>query len=104
VQINFSTRHGHLGEETRTKITEKVGKLSRLFDRLYTAEVTVDLEQHEAPRVDLKIDAKHKEFVATAQASDLLAAVDAVIEKMKQQLRRHKDKVRDRHRGSGRRP
>jgi putative sigma-54 modulation protein len=104
VQIQISTRHGHLSEETREKITAKVERLNRLFERLTTIEITVDLEHRETPQVDLRVSAEHKhDFVATAQAQELLASVDVVVERMEQQLRKYKERVQDRHRNSGHR-
>ena len=44
MQISISTRHGDLSAGTREKISEKVQKLSRLFDRLTAINVTADLE------------------------------------------------------------
>lgn len=99
MQINISTRHGHLSGETQAKVVEKLEKLPRLYDRVTAIEAIVDLEHRESPGVELKISAKGKDFVATSQTVDLLASVDDVIEKMEQQLRKHKDKVQDRHRG-----
>lgn len=99
VQINISTRHGQISDPTREKLQAKLEKLPRLFDRITAIELTVDLEHRDAPVVDLKVSVTHKhEMVATSQAADLMAAVDDVTEKMEQQLRKHKDKVRDRHR------
>ena len=50
MQINISARHGHLSDATRDKITAKVEKLARLFERLSAIEVTVDLEHEQNPR------------------------------------------------------
>jgi putative sigma-54 modulation protein len=99
VQINISTRHGHISDETQAKIIEKLEKLPRLYDRMNAIEVTVDLERRDLPSVDLRISAKQHEFVAASQRGELLASIDEVVEKMEQQLRKHKDKVQDRHRG-----
>jgi putative sigma-54 modulation protein len=99
VQIKISTRHGHISDETQDKIMEKLEKLPRLYDRMSSMEVTVDLERRDLPSVDLKVSAKHHEFVAASQRGELLASIDEVVEKMEQQLRKHKDKVQDRHRG-----
>lgn len=99
MQINISTRHGQISDPTREKLQAKLEKLPRLFDRITAIDLTVDLEHRDAPVVDLQVSVTHKhEMVATSQAADLLAAVDDVTEKMEQQLRKHKDKVRDRHR------
>jgi len=99
VLINISTRHGHLSDATRAKISTKVEKLSRLFERLTAIDVTVDLEHVEMPKVDLQVSAEHKhDFVATDQAEGLLAALDGAIHKIEQQLRKYKEKVVERSR------
>jgi putative sigma-54 modulation protein len=104
VQIRISARHGHLSDETQAKITEKLEKLPRYYDRLSSIEVTVDLEHRDAPDVDLRVSAEHKhDFVAVCQSMELMAAVDDVVEKMEQQLRKYKNKLQDRHRGPGHR-
>lgn len=101
MQVQISARHGQLSDATKEKITAKVERLARLFDRLASIEVTVDLEHEEKPSVDLKVSAEHKhDFVATEQSESLMAAVDAVIHKLEQQLRKYKEKVQERHRTS----
>ena len=105
MQIQISTRHGHVSDETQGKIKGKVERLNRYFERLTTIEILLDLEHVGAPRVDIKVSAEHKhDFVATAEAENLLGAVDLVVEKMEQQLRKYKERVQDRHRNSGHRP
>jgi putative sigma-54 modulation protein len=101
VEIQISTRHGHVSDDTREWIAEKVERLPRLYDRIHSIEVTVDLEHRDTPSVDLRVLAKQNEFVAASRSEGLAAAVDSVIEKMEQQLRRHKEKVQDRHRSPG---
>ncbi len=104
MQINISTRHGQISDTTRERILGKLEKLPRLFDRISAILLTIDLEHRDTPSVDLQVSATHKlELVAASRAADLLAAVDDVMEKMEQQLRKHKEKIRDRHRTPGHR-
>lgn len=99
MQVEISARHGHLSEATKEKITAKMERLTRLFDRLLSIEVTIDLEHQEKPTVDVRISAEHKhDFVATDQSTSLMAALDGVIHKLEQQLRKYKEKVQDHHR------
>ncbi|MCO6454166.1 MAG: ribosome-associated translation inhibitor RaiA [Pirellulaceae bacterium] len=101
MQINISARHGHLSAATQEKISEKVEKLRRLFDRLTAIEVTVDLEHAEAPNVEVKVSAERTEhFVATDTGANVMAALDGVLHKIEQQLRKHKEK-RSGHRATG---
>ncbi len=102
MQLNISTRHGHLGEPTQEKIRAKLEKMPRLFERLTAIEVTIDLEHKESPHIDLRVSAEHKhDFVATETADDLMTALDGAIHKVEQQLRKYKKKVQDHHKGSG---
>lgn len=103
MQINISARHGHLSTQTQSLITEKVEKVRRLFDRLTSIVVTCDLEHRDAPTVELRVVAEHAgEFVATDKAENLLAALDSVVHKIEQQLRKHKEKITE-HRAAGHR-
>ena len=103
MQMNISVRHGHVSDATQAMVREKLEKLLRLYDRISAIEITVDLEHRDQPAVDLKVSAKKHDFVAEAQAENLLAAVDVVLDKMEQQLRKHKEKIQDRHRSPGHR-
>lgn len=96
MQINVSTRHGQLGQEARGKIIDKVGKLTRLEDRTSSVNVTVDVEHEDDPAVEIhvNVDRAH-EFVATARTGTLWSSLDAAIEKIEEQLRRHKDRRKD---------
>ena len=94
MQIKISARHGQLSEATREKISAKVGKLARLFERLTAIEVTVDLEHADSPSVELLVSAEHKhDFVATDRAENMLAAVEAAVHKVEQQIRKYKERV-----------
>ena len=96
VQVNVSARHGHLKPEDQATIIEKAGKVRRLFDRINAIEVTVDLEHLDKPTVEINVSAEHSpDFVATAQATSILAALDLTIGKVEQQIRKHKEKVTD---------
>lgn len=98
MQIKISARHGHLHESTQQFIHEKAQKLLRFFDRLTMIEVTVDLKD-ELKVVELLASAEHKhDFVARESRPDILAAVDAVVDKLEGQIRRYKEKIQDHRR------
>jgi len=99
VQVVITARHGHLADGTKEKITAKVERLVRLFERILSIEVTVDLEHEDKPSVDLQVSAEHKhDFVATEVSTSVMAALDGAIHKLEQQLRKYKEKVQEHHR------
>ena len=97
MQTNISARHGHLSSSTQERITEKVEKLNRYFDRLTAIQITVDLEHRENPTVELKVSVEHSEaLVATDQSGDVMSSLDGALHKIEHQIRRHKDKRTER--------
>jgi len=94
MQVRVSVRHGHLQPGDQQLIEEKVEKVRRLFDKINSIEVVVDMEHIEKPSVELMVSAEHAaDCVATAEATTVLNAIDLVIPKIEQQLRRTKEKM-----------
>ena len=99
MQIKISARHGHLGEATQQFIREKAERLLKYFERLTQIEVTVDLKSDAHKTVEFLVSAEHKhDFVAHESNSDILAAVDLVVDKLERQISRYKEKIQDHRR------
>ena len=105
MQLEISTRHGHLSDATQQKLKAKAEKLGRFFERLTAIEVVVDLKDPQQPEVEVLVSAEHKhDFVAKEQSDNLISALDAAVHKIEEQLRRYKERVQEKHRtGGGRR-
>ncbi|MFM7137030.1 MAG: ribosome hibernation-promoting factor, HPF/YfiA family [Planctomycetota bacterium] len=96
MQINVSTRHGHLSPASQSKVVAKVSRLKRYFDRLTALNVTVDLANPELPAVEIVASAEHfHDLVSHEHAAQFWRSVDGAVQKLEQQLRKHKEKVRD---------
>ena len=94
MQVNVSARHGTLSTHDQEVIREKSEKVRRLFDRVNAVEVTVDFQHQEEPHVEINVSAEHSnDFVASSKASTVIAALDGAIQKVEQQLRKHKEKL-----------
>ena len=59
MQINVSARHGHLSAASQSKISAKVSRLERYFDRITSLDVTVDLANTSLPAVEIIATAEH---------------------------------------------
>lgn len=96
VQINVSARHGRLSPASQSKIAKKVSRLHRYFDRLTALNVTVDLQNSSLPAVEIVASAERfHDLVSHDRAAILWRGIDGAVQKMEQQLRKHKEKVRD---------
>ena len=101
MQINISARHGHLSPATQERITEKVETVRKFYDRLTSIHVIVDLSHRESPILEITANAEHHDpFAVTVQSESILAALDGAIDKLEQQLRKHKERLKD-HKASG---
>ena len=99
MQVIVSARHGHLSEEHQQQIREKAEKLLHFFERLISIEVTVDLASSKHHAVEVVAEAEHKhEFVGREENPDLMLAVSHAVDKVKIQLKHHKERLQDHRR------
>jgi len=97
MQINISTRHGDISDATKEKITQKVEKVQRFFERLTSIDVTVDLGKADEPKIEVHVrPEKRDDFVASYQSGDMFGSLDQVLSKLEQQIKKHKEKLQER--------
>jgi putative sigma-54 modulation protein len=96
VQINVSARHGTISGPDQAILQEKADKLLRFHERINAIAVTVDFQTKGKAWVEINVRVEHApEFVASAEATTVVAAMDGAMAKIEQQLRKHKEKLTD---------
>ncbi len=101
LQIKISARHGHLNEAHQQIIRDKAEKLLHLFQRIMMIEVLVTFKEDDDAMVEFLVSAEHKhDFVASESHKDVMTAVDLVLHKLEQQVRKYKDKIQDHRRAT----
>ena len=96
MNITVNARHMEGSEAVRQYVESKVGKLQRFYDGIQSVEVILDTQAEQAV-VEIVVQAARKHtFVASHRDDDMYACVDVCLDKIVTQLRRHKDRVRDR--------
>ena len=99
MEIKVNAKNGTLPESVQETIHSKVSKLPRFFDRTTGINVIVDLKHTDKPKVEVIVSAEHaNDFFAADTGSNVIVALDSVIDKVERQLRRHKEKLTA-HRG-----
>jgi len=97
VNVSVAGRHMEVTDAMRSYVEEKAGKLPRFYDGLHSASVTFAMEGTEYVVEIVAHGRRKRVFVARHQGKDMYACVDQCVHKVEEQLRRHKDRVRDRH-------
>lgn len=78
-------------------INKKVGKLERYFDDIINAEVYLKLEntsELENKVVEIKLDIPGSDLFAQKQSKTFEESTDEAVAALKQQILKHKDKLR----------
>ena len=102
MKILITGRHGDITPAMREYAHDKVEKLSRIYGRASTARVTMDVD-HQEQIVEIVLEAtRGVTLVGKASGPDMFAACDLAEQKLAQQLRRHKERLKDHHRGERR--
>jgi putative sigma-54 modulation protein len=84
----------------KTYAQEKADRVVRFDNRVQEIRVILDFDGGR-PTVEFIADVERSgDFVARETHDDMYAAIDAVVDKMERQLRKHKERARDlRHKG-----
>lgn len=97
MNLNISGHHVALTPPLRDYVTSKLKRIERHFDHLINAEVVLSVEKlrHKA---EATVHASGADLHAEATVDEnMYAAIDALIDKLDQQTRKHKEKTRDHH-------
>jgi putative sigma-54 modulation protein len=99
VEITVTGRHPKITQQMRTHAEEKVQRMTRMYDRLLHARVTLEIDgaQHRAEAS--VFGPRGTVLVAHATASDMFVALDEMEDRLEQQLRKLKTRIANDHGG-----
>lgn len=96
MNLNISGHHLELTPPLREYVKDKLKRLERHFDHLISAEIVLTVEKLEQ-KAEATIHASGANLHAAAVSEDMYAAIDMLSDKLDQQTRKHKEKLRDHH-------
>lgn len=101
MQVNVSGRHMGVSDALRDYCREKAERLIRFYDRIQSIDVVLDGHngQHSAEMI-VHAEGTHP-FVANEEQPDAFAAIDLTMDKVERQIRRHKERLRNRKHPEG---
>ncbi|TMQ52939.1 MAG: ribosome-associated translation inhibitor RaiA [Candidatus Eisenbacteria bacterium] len=95
MQITIKGRHWKVTPDYRAYAERRIEKLQRYFSHLISAQLTVTEEGYRH-LAELRIFGNGVDLTGRAQNPDPRAALDAVLEKQEQALKRRKERLKDR--------
>ena len=97
MQVNLSGHHVEITDSLRNYVNEKIQRLDRHFDQALDIHVVLTVEKlrHKA---EATIHVVGNDIYADAIEEDMYASIDALVDKIDRQIKKHKEKLTDKHR------
>lgn len=103
LRIDFTDRHQQHPASVREYALEKAERLGRFFDGVNHIEIVLD-RQHDLHSTEMIVSAApNLRFVGQSAEKSVLAAIDAVIDKVERQVVKAKERLKDHHARESRR-
>ncbi len=99
MQINVTGQHLEITDSLRDYVTSKLAKLERHIDTVTNGHVILGVEK-QRQKAEATIHINGANLFAEAEADNMYAAIDALTDKLDRQVKKHKEKRSDHHRGS----
>jgi len=96
MQVNVTGRHMGVSDALKAYCTEKAQRLSRFLDRIQTVNIIVDGKDGMHTAEMIVHAAGCQPFVASESQEDAFAAIDLLMDKIEAQIRRYKERCRNR--------
>ena len=100
MQIDVTGHHVDLTDALRNYVHTKMDKLERHFDNVVNVHVILTVEKLKQ-RAEATMKLSGAKLHAEADAEDMYAAIDGLVEKLDRQVKKHKEKVTDHRRNEG---
>ncbi len=99
MQVNVTGQHLEITDSLRDYITTKLAKLERHIDTVTNVHVILSVEK-QRQKAEATIHINGANLFAAAEDENMYTAIDALIDKLDRQVKKHKEKRSDHHRGS----
>lgn len=97
MQTSLTGHHVEITQALRDFVHDKLERIERHFDTVTRVHVILSVEKlrHKA---EATIHVAGNDIFADAVDGDMYAAIDALIDKIDRQIKKHKEKLTDKHR------
>lgn len=93
MQINLTGHHVEVTDALRDYVISKFERLERHFDHISNVHVILNVEKL-AQIAEATLHVSGGEIFANAEHEDMYAAIDALVDKLDRQVKKHKEKLK----------
>lgn len=92
MNVTVTGRHMEMTDALRAYIESGLGKIETHFDKVMDANVVLEVQKHRHI-AEVNLHANGVRIHGKEVSSDMYASVDAVMDKLDRQIRKHKDRI-----------
>ncbi len=100
MQINITGHHVDITAALRAYVEDKFERLERHFDNMTNVHVILEVVK-ERQKAEATIHVSRGQIYADSEDENMYAAIDSLTDKLDRQIKKHKEKLKDHHRGEG---
>mgnify|MGYP001482040252 FL=1 len=93
MQINLTGHHVEITDSLRNYVDTKFTKLERHFDHISNVHVILNVEKLNQ-KAEATVHLSGAEVFASAENTDMYAAIDSMVDKLDRQVIKHKEKLK----------
>ena len=97
MQVHISGQQFDISERLRRYVSTKLQRLERHFDHVTNVHVTLK-PGRQSQCAEATVHVSGRQLHADAAGTGMHAAIDALVDKLDRQIKRHKEKLSDHHR------
>lgn len=98
MQVILTGHHIEITESLRNYVESKCEKMERHFDHVTQVHVVLEVVKLRQ-KAEANVHLAGADLHAEAENEDMYAAIDALVDKLDRQILRHKEKLKNHHRG-----
>ena len=95
MQIHLTSRHFEITDDIKTYIAKRAKKIEAIFSPVVDFQVVMEVEKNRY-RTEITLATRKATFHAQGETHDVFSSLDDVIDKIETQIRRHKERIKDR--------
>jgi putative sigma-54 modulation protein len=100
MQLNVTGHHVDVTPSMHDYVSQKLERLERHFDHVTNVHVILSVEKLRQ-KAEATLHISGGNLFADAQDEDMYAAIDAMVDKLDRQIKKHKEKMTDHRRSEG---
>jgi putative sigma-54 modulation protein len=94
MQINLTGHHVEITDALRQYVQSKIERLERHFDSVTNVHVVLSVEKLQQ-KAEATMHMSGADVFADSVHEDMYAAIDALVDKLDRQVKKHKEKLKD---------